>query len=379
MEPVHVHPSLLKRKIIHVDMDAFYASVEVRDRPELAGRPVVIGGSPQSRAVVCTSSYEARKFGVRSAMSCAQAFRLCPDAVFLSPNFAKYVEVSHQIREIFGRYTDLIEPLSLDEAYLDVTHSASGLYAVQIGRQIQAAILRELGLSCSVGVAPNKLVAKIASDFRKPAGLTVVPPERVAAFMQPLGVRKIFGVGPATEKRLHALGLKTCADVLTLPLQQLEATLGSFAQWIYAAAQGIDERSVRTSRERKSLGREETFAKDLLLLPALLGELLALAQKTAQDLQRRQLFGRTVTLKVKYGDFQQITRSHTLSNPTQESQLVFETAQRLLLERSEAGRRPIRLLGLSLSNFERAEASVWDTTPAVALTSDAAGPEDLCP
>jgi DNA polymerase-4 len=360
-----VHPSLLKRKIIHVDMDAFYAAVEVRDNPTLAGKPVVIGGSPQSRAVVCTSSYEARKFGIRSAMSCAQAYRLCPNAVFLSPNFEKYSQVSHQIREIFSRYTELIEPLSLDEAFLDVTDNRSGLYAAQIGKAIQAAVTEELNLSCSVGVAPNKLVAKIASDYRKPAGLTVVAPEKVAAFMSTLEVRKIFGVGPATEKRLNAIGIKSCTDILQIPLITLEEHLGSFAHWIYTAAQGIDERRVHTSRERKSLGREETFSKDLTSLPHLLDELKALADKTAHDLQNRKITGRTLTLKVKYGDFHQITRSQTLRYSANHEDTLFEAARKLLLEKTEAGQRRIRLLGLSVSNLEKAEESAWDNSAAL--------------
>jgi DNA polymerase-4 len=355
-----IHPALLKRKIIHVDMDAFYAAVEVRDNPALAGRAVVIGGSPQSRAVVCTASYEARKFGIRSAMSCAKAYRLCPDAVFLYPNFEKYYQVSQQIRAIFARFTDLIEPLSLDEAYLDVTANTSGLYAAQIGKAIQEAVARELLLSCSVGVAPNKLVAKIASDYRKPAGLTVVPPEKVESFMHGLEVRKIFGVGPATEKRLHALGIKTCADVVETPLLQLEHQLGSFAHWIHSAAQGIDERRVHTTRERKSLGREDTFSKDLLNIPQLLEELNSLAEKTANDLHKRDLAGKTVTLKVKYGDFQQITRSQTLRVATNNASDIFASTRKLLLERSEAGQRPIRLLGLSVSNLEKANASAWE-------------------
>jgi DNA polymerase IV len=250
-----VHPSLLKRKIIHVDMDAFYAAVETRDNPELVGRPLVIGGHPQSRGVVCTASYVARKFGIRSAMSCARAYRLCPDAVFLPPNFHKYQQVSQQIHGIFARYTPLIEPLSLDEAYLDVTQAPSGLYAAQIGREIQSAVSQELRLSCSVGVAPNKLVAKIASEYRKPAGLTVVPPEKVAAFMRVLNVRSLFGVGPATEKRLHALGLLTCADIITAPIDLLEEQLGSFGLWIRAAAQCIPRGSV------SPLGVKKRFQK----------------------------------------------------------------------------------------------------------------------
>ncbi|MFZ9521652.1 MAG: DNA polymerase IV [Silvanigrellaceae bacterium] len=348
-----VHPSLLKRKIIHVDMDAFYAAVEVRDNPELAGMPLVIGGSPQSRAVVCTASYEARRFGIRSAMSCAKAYRLCRDAVFLPPNFEKYARVSQQIRDIFARYTQLIEPLSLDEAFLDVTNNDLGLYAVQIGKKIQEAVASELQLSCSVGVAPNKLVAKIASDWRKPGGLTAVPPEKVAEFMKALEVRKLFGVGPATEKRLHSLGIRTCEDVLAKPFDELEARLGSFAAWIFHCAQGIDERRVHTSRKRKSIGREETFSEDLTNLPRLLDELALLAKKISRDLGSRGMTGRTLTLKVKYHDFDQITRSQTLSVQTDSESEIFEVARQLLLEKTEAGLRRIRLLGLSLSNLQR--------------------------
>ncbi|MEN9809176.1 MAG: hypothetical protein RLZZ488_743 [Pseudomonadota bacterium] len=346
-----VHPSLLRRKIIHVDMDAFYASVEMRDNPKLAGMPLVIGGPPHSRGVVCTASYEARKFGIRSAMPCSRAFRLCPDAVFLPPNFEKYKRVSQQVQEIFSRHTNLIEPLSLDEAFLDVTDNPRGIYATQIGKEIQAAVRDELKLSCSVGVAPNKLVAKIASDWRKPAGLTVIPPEKVRAFMMPLEVRRIFGVGPATEKRLHDLGIRICEDVLKTPLQHLEFQLGSFAHWIHSCAQGIDERRVHTHRERKSIGREDTFAKDVLSVPELLDRLEKISQMLAHDLQKRNLKGRTLTLKVKYEDFQQITRSQSVTGALCEHVDVFNIARELLLEKTEAGRRKIRLLGLSFSNL----------------------------
>ncbi len=346
-----VHPSLLKRKIIHVDMDAFYASVEMRDDPSLAGKPLVIGGSPQSRGVVCTASYEARKFGIRSAMPCSRAFRLCPQAIFLYPNFEKYKKVSIQVREIFSRYTNLIEPLSLDEAFLDVTDNSSGLFATQIGKEIQAAVRDELKLSCSVGVAPNKLVAKIASDWRKPAGLTCVPPEKVAEFMKALEVRKIFGVGPATEKRLHDIGIRTCEDVLKIPLAHLEFQLGSFAHWIYSCAQGIDERRVITHRERKSIGHEDTFPHDLIQIPELLSQLEKISERLAHDLQKRQMIGRTLTLKVKYYNFQQITRSHTLFVATQNKDEIFDIARELLLGKTEAGQRKIRLLGLSFSGL----------------------------
>src|SRR3989338_5154126 len=201
-----IHPSLLKRKIIHFDMDAFYAAVEIRDDPRLQGKPIVIGGSPNSRSVVCTASYPARRYGIRSAMSCARAAFLCPEAIFIKPNFEKYKAASVQIREIFSRYTDLIEPLSLDEAYLDVTNNKLGLYAVQIAKRIKSDIVKELNLTGSAGVAPNKLVAKIASDLNKPDGLTIVLPHQVTEFMRNLPLRKINGIGPATEKRLHGAG-----------------------------------------------------------------------------------------------------------------------------------------------------------------------------
>lgn len=374
-----VHPSLLRRKIIHVDMDAFYASVEVRDNPQLAGVPLVIGGPPQSRGVVCTASYEARKFGIRSAMPCSRAFRLCPDAVFLSPNFEKYKHVSQQVREIFARHTHLIEPLSLDEAFLDVTDNPRGIYATQIGKEIQAAVRDELKLSCSVGVAPNKLVAKIASDWRKPAGLTVVPPEKVAAFMLPLEVRRIFGVGPATEKRLHDLGIRTCEDVLNTPLQHLEFQLGSFAHWIHDCAQGIDQRRVHTHRERKSIGREDTFAKDILSVPELLERLEKISRMIARDLQKRNLKGRTLTLKVKYDDFQQITRSQSVNVALNEHTEIFNMGRELLLEKTEAGRRKIRLLGLSFSNLTGTERRDEEAVDFQLLQPEIEAVRDLFP
>jgi DNA polymerase-4 len=346
-----VHPSLLKRKIIHVDMDAFYASVEVRDNPALADKPLVIGGSPQSRAVVCTASYEARKFGIRSAMSCSRAYRLCPQAIFLPPNFSAYTAASEKIRAIFARYTDLIEPLSLDEAYLDVTLNQSGLFATQIAKAIQAAVRDELHLSCSVGVGPNKLIAKIASDLRKPGGITVVVPERVLEFMENLDVRKIFGVGPATEKRLHEIGISKCRDLWDVPIKKLEAQLGSFAHWIADAARGIDEREVETSWERKSLGREETFAADILDMPLLKQALMNLSKDVAESLAEEEFVGRTIVLKVKYADFQQITRSHSLPSATASSEEIFTCAQKLLSEKTEAGKRKIRLVGVSVSNL----------------------------
>lgn len=357
MDTVEVHPWLRQRKIIHFDMDAFYAAVEVRDQPALQGKPLVIGGSPQSRAVVCTASYEARRFGVRSAMPCSQAARLCPEAIFLSPDFGKYRAASREIHAIFARYTELIEPLSLDEAYLDVTHHPEGLYATAVARRIQTAIRDELQLSGSAGIAPNKLIAKIASDFHKPSGLTIVLPEQVQRFMQNLPLRKIHGIGPATEKRLHEIGLRVCSDVWTWSRERLEETLGQTGGWLYLRSRGLDDRPVETQRERKSLGREETFARDVLDRDHLLLELHRLAEDVATSLQKRGLKGRTVTLKVKYADFARSTRSHSLPFYTDQVEKI-EGAARELLELTEAGRRKIRLLGVSIANFEETKAEL---------------------
>ncbi|MES2744260.1 MAG: DNA polymerase IV [Bdellovibrionota bacterium] len=346
------HPSLLQRKIIHFDMDAYYASIEVRDDPSLAGKPLIVGGSPTSRGVVCTASYEARKFGVRSAMACATAYRLCPEAIFIRPNFDKYTEDSRAIREIFGRYTHLIEPLSLDEAYLDVTHSPMGLRATQIAKKIQDDIIRELNLSGSAGVAPNKLVAKIASDINKPKGITVVMPEQVLKFMGTLPLRKIHGIGPATEKRLEKKGFRNCRDLWPHSIEGLEKELGNLGPWLYLRTRGIDERPVRTHRERKSLGKEDTFATDLIDLEALDKELVILVEKVQRGMKRKDIQGKTITLKVKYSDFTLNTRSHTLPSAVNEAKDLLEVT-RELMKLTEAGRKKIRLLGVSVGNLSK--------------------------
>lgn len=350
LETSTVHPSLLRRKIIHFDMDAYYASIEMRDDPTLQGRPVVVGGSPNSRGVVCTANYEARKYGIKSAMACSQAFRLCPGAVFLKPNFAKYSAVSQQIREVFYKYTPLVEPLSLDEAYLDVTNNQHGLYAVKIARLIQQEVYDITKLTGSAGVGPNKLLAKIASDLRKPHGLTVVLPEQAESFMGRLQLRKIHGIGPVTEKRLQAVGFNLCRDVWPFSLAALEAKVGSMAQWLYDGTRGLDDRPVEPSWERKSLGREETFGSDLLEVDALKAELVAIAANVARDIKKKALMARTITLKVRYADFKRITRSRSLSEPFDDVATIQDVAIRLLGS-TEAGRRKIRLLGISVSNL----------------------------
>ncbi len=332
-------------------MDAFYASVEARDDPRLRGRPLIVGGSPNSRGVVCSASYEARKFGVRSAMPCAQAARLCPEGVFVRPNFEKYTAISREIRAVFLAYTPLVEPLSLDEAYLDVTNNAHGLYAVQIARRIQLEIFRETGLTGSAGVAPNKMLAKIASELRKPRGLAVILPEQIAEFMEKLPLRKVNGIGPATEKRLAAHGFSLCGDVWPFSVPELERRLGArMGSWLYARARGIDERPVQPDRERKSFGKERTFAIDVADPVTLRAELAQVAVHLAEGLARRRMAGRTVTLKVKYADFEIVTRRRTFPEPVAAAADLSDIAADLLAATTGTGRK-VRLLGISLSGL----------------------------
>ncbi len=343
---LQIHPSLLQRKVIHVDMDCYYAAIEMRDNPSLKGRPVIIGGSPNSRGVVCTASYEARKFGIRSAMACSQAARLCPDAVFIRPNFEKYYAATQVIREIFRGFTQMVEPLSLDEAYLDVT--GHELFAVKIARLIQEQISAKLALTCSAGVAPNKLLAKIASDFKKPAGITIVLPEQALQFMERLPLRKIHGIGPVSEKRLKAFGFTLCRDLWAFSIDELTERLGkNMGPWLYARSRGIDERAVEPSRERKSIGKEDTFAEDLLDRDLLTDKLKALSYEVSGLLKQKNKTSRTITLKVKYADFSLITRSKTIEWDTAEADLIFGIVRDLLLTQTEAGSRKVRLLGIS--------------------------------
>ncbi|MBF0440564.1 MAG: DNA polymerase IV [Oligoflexales bacterium] len=347
----NTHPSLLERKIIHIDMDAFYASIEMRDNPSLIGKPIVVGGSPDSRGVVCTASYEARRYGIRSAMPSSHAARLCPHAIFLKPRFEAYHKVSTEIREIFQRYTDLVEPLSLDEAYLDVTKNKKGLYASTIAREIKNTIRRETKLTCSAGVAPNKLVAKIASDFYKPDGLTVVLPAEVLEFMRRLPVRVLFGVGPVSEKQLHAAGIRYCSDLWNVSEYDMTGLGLSHFTWLLEEAKGIDPRPVDPTWIRKSMGREETYQEDILSTNIILDKLEQLSRTVAENLREDGIKGRTVTLKVKYSDFIQVTRSKTLEEATYDCEKIFKTSKGLL-DRTHAGVRKIRLLGISLSNLE---------------------------
>jgi DNA polymerase IV len=340
------------RKIIHVDMDMFYAAVEMRDRPELRGKPLVVGGRPDSRSVATTANYEARKFGIHSGISCAQARRLCPHCLFIPPDFRKYHQVSEQIHAIFHEYTDLVESVSLDEAYLDVTRNKKDEpSATRLAREIKERIVAATGLTASAGVAANMFVAKIASDARKPDGLCVVRPEQVMAFIRPLPVIRIPGIGRVTDALLAKLDLRTVADLEKCPLSFLEKEFGKFGRYLYDIARGIDERPVTPWRERQSYGCEETFPRDILEKETLLEFLRECAERVFSELKEEGKQARTVTLKIKYADFQLVTRRRTFEKFLVRPEEIF-LAARDLLARTEAGRRPVRLAGISLANFD---------------------------
>jgi DNA polymerase-4 len=338
------------RRIIHIDMDAFYASVEQRDDPSLKGRPVAVGGQPDRRGVVAAASYEARAFGVRSAMSMARAVRLCPDLVIVRPDFARYKAASNAVFAIFREVTPLVEPLSLDEAYLDVTENAwAEPLATPVARRLKARILEETRLTASAGVAPNKFLAKIASGWKKPDGLTVISPERVEPFLQKLPVDALWGVGPVTAKKLRARGIERLTDVRTVPMEALRESVGSLAEWLQQLARGIDDRPVVSNRASKSCGSECTYSEDISDVDRMRTEVTRMAEQAAGWLDRRVLYARTVTLKVRYSDFTTITRSHS-APPTRDAGSIASRAAELL-DRTEAGRRAVRLLGVSVHNF----------------------------
>ncbi len=340
------------RKIIHIDMDAFYASIEQRDHPEYRGKPIVVGGSPQGRGgVVATASYEARKFGIRSAMPSKKAVQLCPDVIFIRPRFEVYKEVSSKIREIFHRYTDLIEPLSLDEAFLDVTSDKQNIgSAIEIATLIRKAIKDELQLTASAGVSVNKFVAKIASDIKKPDGLTFIGPSKIERFMERLPVEKFFGVGKVTAEKMKSLGLHTGADLKKLAEGELVKHFGKTGKFFYRIVRGIDDREVQPDRETKSVGAEDTFPFDLTALEDMNTELEKIASVVHDRLRRNQLKGRTITLKIKYHDFTRCTRSRSFSDMIGDFETILETAKTLLVA-TEPENSKIRLLGISISNF----------------------------
>ncbi len=338
------------RRILHIDMDAFYASVEQRDNPSLRGRPVAVGGRPEGRGVVAAASYEARRFGVRSAIPMSQAVRLCPALVIVRPDFSKYKAASAVVFSIFRAVTSLVEPLSLDEAYLDVTENAwNEPIATNVAQRLKAEIREATGLTASAGVAPNKFLAKIASGWKKPDGLTVIRPNRVEPFLQQLPVDALWGVGPVTARKLRARGIERLVDVRVADERTLSEAVGQLAAWLRQLAHGIDDRPVEPNRESKSAGAESTYAEDLIDLVRIRGEIDAMARSTSGWLLRHSLFARTVTIKVRYSDFATITRSQTAPATRDESAIASRAVQ--LLDKTEAGRRPVRLLGVSVHNL----------------------------
>jgi DNA polymerase-4 len=339
-----------RRKIIHIDMDAFYASVEQRDNPELRGKPVAVGGS-RERGVVAAASYEARKFGVHSAMPSVTAKRKCPELIFVRPRFDVYQAVSLRIRDIFAEHTPIIEPLSLDEAYLDVTENLKGIAsATQIAEEIRAKIRNETGLTASAGVSYNKFLAKIASDHRKPDGLFVITPKMGPAFVETLPVGKFHGVGPATTAKMHRLGIETGLELRAQTLPFLQQHFGKSGPYYFWIARGIDERPVRADRIRKSVGAENTFSADLFTLEAAHEALQAIVEKVWRYCEGAGIRGRTVTLKVKYADFQQITRSRTGQSPIATRPEIEQLSYALLDPLFPVG-KGVRLLGVSLSSL----------------------------
>ena len=343
------------RRILHLDMDAFYASVEQRDDPSLRGRPVAVGGRPDRRGVVAAASYEARKFGVRSAMSMARAVRRCPELVVVPPDFARYRSISDRIFDMYRSVTPLVEPLSLDEAYLDVTSNSWGEpLATTVARRLKRWIRDETALTVSAGAAPNKFLAKIASDWDKPDGLTVIPVERVDAFLRQLPVDALWGVGPVTAKRLRAAGVVKLVDVRTTDSGVLRRAVGSRIDWLRRLAEGKDDRPVSPHRTVKSSGSEHTYPDDLTDAEVIRREIGQMARRGAAWLERKGLAARTVTIKVRYSDFTTVTRSHSVDPATRDADLIAGRATRLL-DRTEAGARPVRLLGVTMHNLAAGE------------------------
>ena len=336
------------RRILHLDMDAFFASVEQLDRPELRGKPVAVGGDANRRGVVAAASYEARTFGVRSAVPMARAVRLCPALVVVRPNFARYREIASRIFALYRAVTPLVEPLSLDEAYLDVTENAwDEPLGVNVAKRLKAEIRTATGLTASAGVAPNKFLAKIGSGWKKPDGLTVIAPWRVEAFLQKLPVDAIWGVGPVTAGKLRAVGCHRLVDVRSVTDEALRSAVGSYAEAIRRYSMGIDERPVVPDRKAKSCGCEDTYAEDVTDMGRIVAEVTRMAARCTAWLERKGLLARTVTVKVRYSNFETVTRSASKAGGTRDPEEVAGRAV-ALLGRTEAGRRPVRLLGVSV-------------------------------
>jgi DNA polymerase-4 len=353
------------RKIIHIDMDAFYASVEQRDNPELRGKPVAVGGGGP-RGVVAAASYESREFGVRSAMPGGKARRLCPELVFVRPRFDVYREVSQQIRQIFHRFTDIIQPLSLDEAYLDVTRNKPGIAsATYVAQEIRRMIHEEIGLTASAGVSYCKLIAKLASDQNKPDGICVVTPEQGADFIAAMPVSRIHGIGPVTARRMREMGIETGADLRRIDLELLQARFGKAARFYYGAARGVDERLVEECQVRKSISVEDTFEDDLYGPKELDEALIPIVDRLWSRIEKAQAWGRTITLKVKFNDFSIITRSLSMPKPITDPDLL-RTSGRNLLAKQCPVPKGVRLLGLGIHNMgESGEAASSPAKPPV--------------
>ena len=346
------------RKIIHIDMDAFFASIEQRDDQSLKGKPIVVGGSPEGRGVVSAASYEARKFGIRSAQSCKEAYRLCPKAIFIKPRMDIYRHVSRTIMGIFREYTSLVEPLSLDEAFLDVSSNRKYINdPSELAHSIKSRIKRDTDLTASAGVAPNKFLAKIASDLDKPDGLVVIAPEHVEDILPKLSVRKIPGIGDVTEKKMARLGIFNVSDLRERTERELIENFGKSGRWYYKIARGIDDRKVESERIRKSVGAETTFERDITDIDIMKDKLKELCYRVSNRLGKLGACGKTITLKITYPNFEKVTRSETLPKPVFERSEI-EKVVVPLLSQTDAGERAARLLGVSVSNLENDERKV---------------------
>ena len=351
------------KKIIHIDMDAFYASIEQRDNPKLKGKPVIVGGTPEGRGVVATCSYEARKYGIHSAMPAKTAYKRCPYAVFVRPRFDVYVEVSKKIREIFYRYTDLVEPLSLDEAYLDVTINKKNItYATQIAKMIKEDIYKEIGLTASAGVSYNKFLAKLASDYKKPSGLTVITQDNYQEFLDNLKISKFYGIGKVTAKILKNMGIENGYDLRKLELKQLEYVFKNRAYTFYQLARGIDYREVIPHHERKSVGTESTLSNNLDIEDEKILEILEdICEDVEYRLAKSNKKGKTITLKIKYEDFTQITRSISIERSIKNKEEIKVNVYNLL-KNIKSNKKTIRLLGVTMSNLSEVKEEIENIT-----------------
>jgi len=346
------------RKIIHIDMDAFFAAVEVRDNPEYRGKPLIVGGDPNSRGVVATCSYEARKYGIHSAMASAVAYRLCPHAIFVHGRHEVYSRISKQIRRIFEDYSQLVEPVSIDEAYLDVTYNKKGMKsATLIAKDIKKRIFQKIGLTASAGVSYNMFLAKIASDMDKPDGLVVIPPDKAKEVLEGLPIGKFYGIGKVTEKKMQILGILNGKDLKEQTLGELIRHFGKAGKYYYYIVRGIDKREVTSERNIKSIGNENTFATDIDDMHEMKEYLAKCAEKIEERLKEHNVAGRTITLKIKYPDFFQATRSKKILKPTQDKDIIISTINSLL-EEILVKKCSVRLLGISISNLEKDEINL---------------------